>query len=210
MMLTAAAVAYLYENSQPRVYQAQVTLIAQPLITGPEANAMIEAIKKTMPSYAQQLGSKTFWQQVIDDNLIRDVDVDALSGQIQVQARPDQNAIVMQVDQAGGEQAALRAALLADRISNAFVERQAAEYQNANASGNRIVWIISQAAEPPTQPYKPRPRLYAFAAALFGLLLGLLLAVGLDLMDTTLKTPADVRQYTELNTLGIIPKTRGS
>ncbi len=198
VMLSAAAVAYLYTNAQPRVYQAQVTLVAKPV---PPDNGLIEAIKKTMSTYAQELGSKSLWTSVVDGNLMRTVDLSALSGQIKVQPRPDQNSLVMTVD----NQDSVLAAQIAEAISQAFVERQTAENQ-ALASGNKVVWVIAQAAEVPSQPYQPRPLLYAGAAALFGLILGLLLAIGLELLDTTIKTPADIKQYTELNTLGIIPR----
>ena len=199
-MLAAGAVAYVYENSKPRIYQAQATLVVRPV---PLDNGMIEAIKKAMNSYAQELGSKQFWQQVIDANLIRDVDVDSLPGRIAIQPRPDENSIVMTVDDTDP----VRAAMLADRISEAFVERQNAENQNINPGGFRIVWLVAQAPEVPAQPYQPRPRLYAFAAGLFGLILGLLMAAALELLDTSLKTPEDVRQFVGLNTLGVIPRS---
>ncbi len=197
VMLSAATVAYLYTSAQPKVYQAQVTLVAQSV---PLDNGQVEAIKKSMSIYAQELSSKVFWRQVIDANLMRNVDVDALTGQIKVQARPDQQALVMTVDNGDN----VLAAQIAEAISEAFVERQAAESQ-ASPGGNKVVWFIAQGAEPPSQPYQPRPLLYAGAAALFGLILGLLLAIGLELIDTTLKTPGDILQHTKLNTLGVIP-----
>ena len=70
VMITAAAVAYAYSAMQPSVYQAEVTLVAAPV---PLDNGQIEAIQKTLPTYAQQLGSKEFWQQVIDSDMIQDV-----------------------------------------------------------------------------------------------------------------------------------------
>jgi capsular polysaccharide biosynthesis protein len=199
VMLMAAAVAYLYSDAQPRLYQAQVTLVAEPV---PPDNGLIEAIKKTMNTYSARLGSKEFWRRVVDNELIRTVNVDALAGQIKVQPRPDQNAIVMTVD--NGDP--VMAARLAESISNAFVAEQMAQTQQVSAGGNRVVWTITQAAEVPTQPYQPRPRLYAAAAALFGLILGLLLAIALELMDTTVKTPSEVEHYLGMSTLGVIPK----
>ena len=199
VMLSAGAAAYLYSDAQPRVYQAQVTLVAQPV---PPDNGLIEAIKKTMPTYAQELGNKDFWRQVIDDNLIRNVDVNALAGQIKIQPRPDQNAIVMTVDNSSGEMAAM----LADRISNAFIAKQMAATQDVSAGGNRVVWDITQQADVPTQPYQPRPRLYGLAAALLGLILGLVLVIALELVDTTVRTPLEVEKYLGMNTLGIIPR----
>jgi capsular polysaccharide biosynthesis protein len=197
--LAAAAVAYLYSNAQPPVYQAQVTVAAKPV---PPDNGLIEAIKKTLPTYAAEMASRDLIRQVVDDNRIPDVDPDTIV--LRTQARPDDNSIVMTVDHANGE----IAAQVAEGVSNAFIEKQAAENQQANASGQRVVWVVTQAATVPSDPYQPRPKLYAAAAGLFGLLLGLLLAIGLELLDTSLKTPADVQRYVGVNTVGIIPRAK--
>ena len=195
--LAAAAVAYLYSNAQPQVYQAQVVVAAKPV---PPDNGLIEAIKKTLPTYSAEMASKGLIRQVIDDNQIPDVDPDTVV--LRTQARPDDNSIVMTVDHANG----LIAAEVAEGVSNAFIEKQAAENQQANASGQRVVWVTTQAASVPSEPYQPRPKLYGAAAGLFGLLLGLLLAIGLELLDTSLKTPGDVERYVGVNTVGIIPR----
>ena len=195
--LVAAAVAYLYTDMQPRVYQSQVTVSAKPV---PPDNGLIEAIKKTLPTYAAEMKSPDLVRQVVDSYGIVDVDPNTVS--LLTQARPDDNSIVMTVDHGDP----IVAAQLAEGVSEAFKERQAADNQQANASGQRVVWVTTQPATVPSSPYQPRPRLYAAAAGLFGLVLGLLLAVGLELLDTSLKTPGDVRQWTGMNTIGIIPR----
>jgi capsular polysaccharide biosynthesis protein len=197
--LTAAAVAYLYSNSQPQVYQAQVIVSAKPV---PPDNGLIEAIKKTLPTYAAEMASKDLIRQVVDDNQIPDVDPDTVV--LRTQARPDDNSIVMTVDHSSG----MIAAQVAEGVSNAFKEQQAAENQQANASGQRVVWVTTQAASVPSEPYQPRPKLYGAAAGIFGLLLGLLLAIGLELLDTSIKTPEDVERYVGVNTVGIIPRAK--
>lgn len=197
--LSAAAVAFIYSNSQPRVYQSQTTMIAEVV---PLDNGVVEAIKKTLPIYAQDLGNKASWRLALDNNMIRNVSADDLAGQIKIQARPDDTSIVMTVDNTDPAVAQLVAGVIAQD----FVERQNAQNQQASATGNRVVWIISQEAGLPDKPYQPRPLLYTAAAALFGLILGLLLAVALELLDTTLKSPPEVQQYVGLNTLGVIPK----
>lgn len=197
--LSAAAVAFIYSNSQPRVYQSQTTMIAEVV---PLDNGVVEAIKKTLPIYAQDLGNKASWRSALDNNMVRNVSADDLAGQIKIQARPDDTSIVMTVDNTDPA----IAQLVAGVIAQDFVERQNAQNQQASATGNRVVWIISQEAGLPDKPYQPRPLLYTAAAALFGLILGLLLAVALELLDTTLKSPPEVQQYVGLNTLGVIPK----
>jgi capsular polysaccharide biosynthesis protein len=198
--LVAAAVAYLYTNMQPRIYQAQTAMAAKSV---PLDNGAMEAIKKTMPTYAQDLGNKQTWSRALDNAGVQDVSHDALVGQIKIQPQPDQNSIVMTVDNLDPS----KAAIVAETIANDFVDRQNAENQETGSCSCRIVWFVSQAAEPPPQPYQPRPLLNTAAAALLGLVLGLLLAIALELLDTTLKTPAEVQEHTGLNTLGVIPKT---
>ncbi|HYP19170.1 MAG TPA: Wzz/FepE/Etk N-terminal domain-containing protein, partial [Chloroflexia bacterium] len=159
--LAAAAVAYLYTNMQPRIYQAQTTVAARSV---PPDNGTIEAIKKTMPTYAQDLGNRQTWSRSLDDAGVQDVSHDALAGQIKIQPRPDDNSIVMTVD--GRDP--LKAAIVAETIVNDFVDRQNAENQATSAGGFRVVWLVTQPAEPPSQPYQPRPLLNTAAAALFG------------------------------------------
>jgi capsular polysaccharide biosynthesis protein len=207
VMLSAAAVAYLYSNAQPPIYQAQVRIQAQP--TSP-SNDVSEYLRREIPASAPILTSKDFLRDVLDGKYgsaepIRDVDVDALQGDIKVQPLPDDRAINMTVDYGD----AATAQLLADRIADAFAARKNAETQD-NPGGVRINWYKLQTPDLPSRPYQPRPLLTTAAAALFGLILGLLLAIGLELLDTTLKSPAEIRQYVGLNTLGIIPTGRSS
>jgi capsular polysaccharide biosynthesis protein len=198
--ITAAAVAYIATDMQPRIYQAQVTVSAKPV---PPDNGLIEAIKKTLPTYAQEMASRQLIREVVDGKYgdpIADVDPEVVD--LKTQARPDDNSIVMTVDHADG----LVAAQVAEGVSNAFIELETAQNQQANASGQRVVWLVTQPVSVPSEPYQPRPRLYGAAAGLFGLLLGLLLAIGLELLDTTLKSASDVQRYVGLSTVGIIPK----
>lgn len=198
--VTAAAVAYIATDLQPRIYQAQVTVAAKSV---PPDNGTIEAIKKQLATNAGEMRSSIFIKDVVDGKYgepIMDVDPAALD--LKTQALPDTQSIVMTVDHSNG----LVAAQVAEAVSNAFIELQSAENQQANASGQRVQWVVTQPAFEPTEPYQPRPRLYGAAAGLFGLLLGLLLVVGLELLDTSLKTATDVQRYVGINTIGIIPK----
>src|SRR3954471_19693953 len=124
--LTAAAVAYLYRNSQPQVYQSTVVVSAKPV---PPDNGLIEAIKKTLPTYSAEMASRDRIRQVVDDQRIPDVDPAAVV--LRTQARPDDNSIVMTVDHANG----LIAAEVAEGVPTSFIEAQAAGNQQANGSG---------------------------------------------------------------------------
>ncbi len=198
--IAAAAAAYIASDMQPRIYQAQVTIAAEFV---PPDNGTIEAIQKQLATNASQMASSTFIASVIDGRYgdpIADVDPNTLV--LKTQALPNNQSIVMTVDHADG----LVAAQVAEAVSNAFIEVQASQNQQANATGQRVEWVVTQPASVPQEPYQPRPKLYGIAAGLFGLMLGLLLAIGLELLDTTLKTASDVQKYVGVNTVGIIPK----
>lgn len=196
------ALVYVLVDSQPRIYQAQVTVAAQSV---PLDNGMVEAIKKQLVTYASQMASKPFVSDVVDGKYgdpIMDVDPNALV--LKTQALPDNQTIVMTVDHADG----MVAARVAEAVSNAFIEQEAANNAQTNSSGQKVVWVVTQPATVPSEPYQPRPKLYAAAAALFGLLLGLLLVIGWEMLDTRLKSVEDIQRYVGLNTVGVIPKSK--
>ncbi len=65
--------------------------------------------------------------------------------------------------------------------------------------------LIVDAAEPPTQPYKPNPELNAGAGATAGLLLSGVFALVLARRDRRFRTPEAAVQYLNVPELGVIP-----
>lgn len=62
----------------------------------------------------------------------------------------------------------------------------------------------------PTYAVSPNRRRAIIYSALVGLLLGLALALGLDRMDDSVKSPDELRDHLDLPLLGLIPAIRGS
>jgi len=60
-------------------------------------------------------------------------------------------------------------------------------------------------ASVPQRPAEPDRALIVGAGSVFGLVLGIILAAGRELKDSTIKNLKDVRAYTQLNILGSIP-----
>lgn len=60
-------------------------------------------------------------------------------------------------------------------------------------------------ASVPQRPSEPNRALIVGAGSAFGLVLGIILAAGRELKDSTIKNLKDVRAYTQLNILGSIP-----
>ena len=69
--------------------------------------------------------------------------------------------------------------------------------------GNNV--RIIDPAETPPFPFKPRKRRTLIVAALLGLMLGSLLALGVDMMDQTVHTQEDIERKLKLPFLGSVP-----
>jgi succinoglycan biosynthesis transport protein ExoP len=73
--------------------------------------------------------------------------------------------------------------------------------ENVPSTNIRIVYP----ATVPESPISPRKAHNLFIASILGLILGVGLAFGLESLDTTLKTPADVEGWLEIPNLAMIP-----
>ncbi len=82
------------------------------------------------------------------------------------------------------------------------------EVATAGVGANNI--SIIDPARTPHKPVKPRPAINLALGGGFGLLLGLAVALGLDQLDRSIKTPAEVESKLRLPLLGAIPFVKGA
>ncbi len=123
-----------------------------------------------------------------------------LDKRVAIQARPEEQLMVIQVDYPDPE--------VAPRLANAIGDNLVALVNARNNSiegTDRINIRVNQPARPAYLQW-PRARVIVPAAALLGLILGLLLAFIIDALDDTLKSPADVERLVGLPILGAIPE----
>ncbi len=190
--VVAAGAAYGLTLTQTPMYQSQISLLAI-------KNQGDVDLTQELNSYPDQLTSRDFLQQVIN-NAQMEISPDALKGAMNVQAQPTKGIVYVSVD----DKDAATAQLLANAIGDAFVEQKASE---VGAGGLQRVIIEKLGRAPlPDKPYKPSKTINTAAGAALGLVLGVLLAIGLALLDDTLKNNEDVERYLGLSTLGAIPK----
>jgi capsular polysaccharide biosynthesis protein len=204
LVVIGAAVAGLgYSLAQTPIYRAQVQMEAIP--NRPD-NGLVEYLIKSLPSYVTGLQSRDFVNSVLLNAQIGDAKADTVLGAMKVQAQPDLHVIVLTVD----DKDPAKAAALANALADSYVLRKNAEAQTQQ-SDQKIFLQKVDTARPPEQPVSPNKKLNTAAAAVLGLVLGLLLAFGLEFADTTLKTADDVQRYLGLTTVGLIPayKQRG-
>lgn len=79
----------------------------------------------------------------------------------------------------------------------------------AGGVGESPVSIVDR-AEAPTAPFKPNAVLNVILGIVLGLFAGILGAIGLDILNDTIRTPSDVRNKLGLACLGVIPKRSGA
>ena len=97
----------------------------------------------------------------------------------------------------------------AARLANAVAQQFTIVVQNleqTNASTPSPVKLtVTHPAQTPTGPVTPRTKLDIAIAVLVGLVLGLGLAFLRELLDNTIKDPAELAEFTSLPVLGIVP-----
>src|SRR6476659_6943060 len=132
----------------------------------------------------------------------KELDRDAdwlLNKHVAVQALPDEQKMVVQVTYPDPNVAPK----LADAIGANMVGLVAA--QNASLEGSSRINVIELQSARPAALYWPQTKIIVAAGGVLGLVLGLLLAFGLEALDNSLKSPADVERFVGLTTLGAIP-----
>jgi capsular exopolysaccharide synthesis family protein len=93
------------------------------------------------------------------------------------------------------------------QIYNQLLQRERELRVMANSRSNNA--RVADAAEPPAGPFKPHHRTDWIYALFFGTVMAVGVAVGLDYLDDTVKTPEDITRRLKLRFLGLVPAIRG-
>jgi len=123
---------------------------------------------------------------------------DQLMQFVAVQPQPADQKFVIEVEYYTPDEAARIAGAVGERLNQVVVE------QNRNLSGEDRL-SLEQTLKPRVVGYTPDKSTNTLAGAILGLVVGILLVFGLEYMDDTLKSAADIERYTELVTVGAIP-----
>ena len=221
--LTAAAVAFLYTDRQPRVYMSnsEIIAIAQP----PEYFLDLYA-KNRLASYKKLVASGPLAQRAVERGNLG-IDAGTLLSKLAVAHNPDTNTVQI----AASDSDPQRAAAIVNAVAEAFIERNEADnaalvqaqrdeerraredlerqgVANATVSVAKVGIVRMEQlgrAGPAAVPSAPRPKLNAAAAAILGAALALVLAFVLEYLDDTLRTAEDVRRHLDLPTIAGIP-----
>ena len=199
--LAAAAVAYVYSATQPKIYETDVTLVGKPAKSD---TGLDNSVKSSLQRFQSTVPTANM-AALIDQRARLDLSPDQILGKLKVKATPDQFTLKITVDDTDGK----RAALIANTAAALVIEQNLAD-QSIAPDDSKIFYDVTARAYVPDKPSQPRTLLNTGAAAALGLLLGLILIFVVEFFDNTIRTEEDVEQLTGLNVLGVVPAWRPS
>lgn len=201
LVVTAAAVAGVYSKLQTKIYRATavVSVTSQKFDFGQGM-----AAAQLLSNFAQRMRRLELVTQ-IDNQLKLDLDPVVLQGHIKV--TPSNDSLTEQIDVDDSDP--VRAASVATGLAKAFVQEITDQQQSLQAA-DRVNVTLFEPAQAPQAPNRPKTRVNVAVGALGGLILGVLVAFGIDALDDTLKTAADVELSLGLPVLGTVPRFRPS
>ena len=206
-IFVAAGSAYLYSSTQDGTYETSARLMA--IAEPPDYYTDLYA-KNRLASYRDLIDNHEFVATALE-SAGSGIDPGRAVGMLSVGHNPDAN--VVQVIARDTDPA--RAAEVVNAVASEFVEQSAEENRQLReiyaGEGEDVyrggIVRIAQLDHPapPETPVGPRTRLNTAAAALLGLVFGVLLTFGIAYFEDSLRKPEDIERYLGLPTIGEIP-----
>jgi capsular polysaccharide biosynthesis protein len=181
----AAAGAYVFTRFQPVIYRSSIKLLVVPARSD---YGLTLAAGNLLRQYSVQVTARDLVVRTIDE-LRLDTSVEALKGNITVSSIPEDYIIQIDVYDRDMDQAPK----IADKLAAIFVEDHALRQKEIERR-DRVEISIYEPASPPAMD-SPKTRTTVLAGGAFGLLLGAVIAFGLEYLDDSLKTTQDVERY---------------
>lgn len=194
--LAAAAGAYLFSKLQQPIFRSEAEYQVVP---SRYDNGLTIVLQNSMNRFSA-LARAPIQLEKISSQLQLDRDADWMLKHVAIQARPDEQKMVVQVDYPEDP-------AMAQRLAQAVGDNMVALVSSLNDSiegTDRINVTVMQPARPAFL-YRPQTRINVAAGLVLGLILGIMLAFILEALDDSLKSVADVERYIGLTALGAIP-----
>lgn len=205
--IVAAVIAFVYTNAQPKTYQTstQMMAIAQP----PDYWLDLYA-KNRLASYTSLINNWDFVAKALQQANLN-IDPNQVMGKLAVGHNPDSNTIQIVMTDTDPQ----RAAKVVNALADAFVSKSATDDQQiiknysspeTKAPVGTVQILKLETPSAPSTPSGPRVKLNTVAAALLGIVFGIILTFVVEYFDDTLRSEDDVDRYLDLPTLIGIPR----
>ncbi len=193
--------AVIFSEVQPPVYRSSAIL---QVIPARYDYGLTLAAEQLLRQFANQIHTTNMAQQVIDE-LQLDISTDKLLGDVTVAPIPEDFLIEIDVNRLHPEEARD----VASAFAHDFVAFHAAQILDIDRQDRVQIRILEDAKY--GWVHWPKTKTLALAGGVLGLLIGLLLAFGLEYLESdVLRSPEDVERYVGVPVLGSIPTISGS
>ncbi len=201
MLILALAAGALYTARAVPRYQSSVKFFVSTPTTGTDTTAAYSGSlfsQARVKSYADLVSGPRVAEKVVEDLGLQGTGA-ALGGEIQAFAQPDSVLIVATVTDRDPQ----RARRIADSVGRAFPSLVSALEEPPGGGTSPIKVTVVADATLGVKVYPNPKRIWSFAL-LLGVLLGLAAAAIREALDSTVKSPADVRESLSVGTLATI------
>jgi len=193
--------AVIFSEVQPPVYRSSAIL---QVIPARYDYGLTLAAEQLLRQFANQIHTTNMARQVIDE-LQLDIPTDTLLADVTVAPIPEDFLIQIDVDRPHPEEARD----VASTLAHDFVAYHAAQILDIDRRDRVQILILEDAKY--GWVHWPKTKTLALAGGVLGLLIGLLLAFGLEYLESdVLRSPEDVERYVGLSVLGSIPTISAS
>lgn len=200
LFLTAvtAVSAVLWGTARPPVYRS-ITLL-QVIPARPDYGLTLAA-EQLLRQFALQIETPTRAQEIIAQEEL-DIPVEDFLAMVTAAARPEEFLLEVSVDHPDP--------YIAQEIANSLAQNFVEEHNARSLEQDRQVRVGIEILEPaePGELLWPKMDILGLSGALFGLVLGGIIAFGLELLSTgAINTPQEVERYLGVAVLGGIPRS---
>jgi len=193
-LIAAVGGAFVISKLLPDTYRSQAVYLA---LANQADNGLNIVLRNSMNSYRELVMQPSVLDQISQSTGL-DISGERWMRDVNIQPRPDEQKIIIEVDAPSLEQSMA--------MADAVGERIVAEVNRINAKLEGTARInVERIQRARLLSIQPNTQINMIAGAILGLIVGVLLAYILEYLDDTLKTSADVERFVGLTTIGAIP-----
>jgi capsular polysaccharide biosynthesis protein len=193
-VMAAAVAAYSVSKLIDQTFRSQAVYL---VLANQADNGLNIVLRNSMNSYRELVLQPDVLDQ-ISQSIGLDIGGEQWMQDVNIQPRPDEQKIIIEVDAPTLDQSMAMADAVGDRI--------VAEVNRINATLEGTARInVQRIQQARLVSIQPNTRINVLAGAILGLMVGLLLAYLLEYLDDTLKSSGDVERFVGLTTIGAIP-----
>ena len=193
----AIGCAFGFSKMQPTIWHSTIKLSFQPARVSDYGSTL--AIKNVLRNYVEQLRTRKFAQQVVDQ-LQLDIPAATLLGLVAVD--PDEANYTIQIEAKHPDPAT--AQKIVQTLANLFVQQREIANLEVDHSDRILTSIIDDATAPDI--FSPKTSINMLAGGVLGALLGLIIVFVWEWVESdTVRSLEDVERYIGIPVIGSIP-----